>query len=695
MKRLVFATFALVLLAAGIGPVSARRESAFTLSRDEYYDKTLAGILGHVGGFLSGYEFLGELPFPDEWFRLTYGPYSGDNEFVPMPNYPGYDRLFADGRVGSDDDYHVDFFNQLILEDYGPLPAYSQIRDAWKRHQVFDWGAGGEAMKLINEGMLPPQTGQAEFNQFYWVSEPYIETETLGMVAPGLPTTARDLAGRFARVEGEFDSAVWGEFWAAMYALAYVETDARIALEKAAVALPANTWARTIYEHTVRLHAEYPDNWRTAHAELRALKRLVYRQDNIEVLPDINNALGVLSILYGENDYVKTAQIASLSGYDADCTAAAVLGVMGIIKGMAGTPEEILTRIYDDGKGVYVNDTETGFPPFIQYDYPTEQKWTDIAALYQRNAERQIVASGGVVEGDVYTIPSEMLTAQPVVMISNYDFELGDLTGWHSEGDAEHVFVDVQDEPISRNDMAHSGLYKGVVVTDEALAEARLYVSVSGLVRGQTYIAAAFLRSEGDGEARLFVTSGGETAYSTVVKTSGNPNIEWVRRQVEFVAQADTAQLGLHVPPGQPTTAMIDNLTLEPVATRDAVRYEAETATLTGAEVRPGETSGGAYVSGLDEAGDSLNFSVNVAEAGEYWLTINYANGTLRHNKLNLKVGDEAVGTLLFPGTGADGVFAQNTIRVPAVLQAGENIITLEKRRSPGAVDIDIVEVSR
>jgi hypothetical protein len=367
---------------------------------------------------------------PDEWFRLTYGPYSGDSPYHSVEDYPGYDRLFEVGRVGGDDDYHVDFFIQHILDAHGPNPTYQDIRDEWVAHQVSDWGAGASAIANMNQGMLPPLTGKAEFNQFYWVSESYIEVETVGMVAPGMPRTARDLTERFASVTGEFDSVLWGRFWGTLYAIAYFETDARVALEKASAVLPRNSWTYEIYQHVVRLHRENPDDWRWAQRQLRTIKRNVYRQDNVLVIPDINNALGIMSILYGENDYMKTAQIASLSGFDADCTAAAVLGVMGIIKGMAGTPDEILTRIYADGEGVYVNDTTSGYPPYISYDYPAEQKWTDLAALYMSNAERQIIDEGGRIEDDTYLIAPQTVAPDDVVLIPNYDFEQGTLDGW-------------------------------------------------------------------------------------------------------------------------------------------------------------------------------------------------------------------------------------------------------------------------
>ena len=60
---------------------SSQNPEFLTISRDDDYDKTLAGILGQVSGFLSGYEFMTTDPLPHEWFRLTYGPYSGDSPY--------------------------------------------------------------------------------------------------------------------------------------------------------------------------------------------------------------------------------------------------------------------------------------------------------------------------------------------------------------------------------------------------------------------------------------------------------------------------------------------------------------------------------------------------------------------------------------------------------------------------------------
>ena len=97
------------------------------ISKDEYFNKTLAGLLGHMAGFLSGYEFVWTaggpyIGMPLEWYEFLNGPYAGNYAHY----WPGlyaegnnrYDRLKVNPETGmnevwSDDDYHIDIFNQI------------------------------------------------------------------------------------------------------------------------------------------------------------------------------------------------------------------------------------------------------------------------------------------------------------------------------------------------------------------------------------------------------------------------------------------------------------------------------------------------------------------------------------------------------------------------------------------------------
>ena len=175
------------------------------LSKEDYFNKTLGGLLGQFAGFLSGYEFVWNgpnpyVPMPLEWFDFLNGPYAGNYEHYWPGDYASganiYDRLKVNPDTGlyevwSDDDYHLDIFNQTVMKEFG-TSSYA-VKEAWKKYQISDWGGGGDAMSLIaSNEMLSPYTGTIEAgNRYGWCTEAYIENETLGMNAPGCPTSRR------------------------------------------------------------------------------------------------------------------------------------------------------------------------------------------------------------------------------------------------------------------------------------------------------------------------------------------------------------------------------------------------------------------------------------------------------------------------------------------------------------------------
>lgn len=672
------------------GPNSGGNQS-LQLSKSDYYDKTLAGIIGQVGGVLTGYEFISEDPLPDEWFGWIKGPYSGRSNYIVQE---WNERIFEErgGGIGSDDDYHIDFFNQHILDVHGPGVSYQDIMEEWIEHEVSDWGGSFSAMEnMLHSGITPPFTGKSEFNPFYWVTEAYIENDTLGMTAPGMPRTAAELTKKFASLSGEFDSVTWAVFQGAMYSVAYFETDVRIAMEKASAVLPRNSWPYQIYQKVLELHEQNPDDWRWAQGELRKVKRSVYGWDNIQVIPDINNALAIISILYGGNDYTESARIASLSGYDADCTASFVMGLMGIIKGMDGTPQEVKDAIYADGEGTYINDF--GFTPHIGKNYPEEQKFADIAKLYQSNAERMIAAKGGEVLEDSYVIPGEKLYPAVVIPIANGDFEQGNLDGWTAwspNGELGGIYT-------QNNETALSGDWKGRIDINQDVQEGKLYVKATGLKKGKAYHAKAFLTADDGLEARLFADEfGGDYIYASVMNETGF----YASRTLEFVAGSSSALIGLHAKAaGQGSlAAAIDNLTLEEIELPPSWKYEAEAAQLTAASVeKTASASGERFVRFAGERQSAAVFdSVSVEAAGEYMMTIQYANSWLDTARLDLLVNGVQTATVWFPRTGAATEFSANRLEVPVKLQAGANAIEFIKAKDLyGVADIDYIQIAK
>jgi len=116
-----------------------------------------------------------------------------------------------------------------------------------------------------------------------------------------------------------------------------------------------------------------------------------YDIDDLGCAADINFGLASLAILYGNNDYYTTGMLSGVMGADSDCYTTSIMGIMEIIKGMEGTPEIVKDRIYMGG------DDPT-FTPYTIKNYHETQRITDIVKLYQMNAERFIVASGGKID---------------------------------------------------------------------------------------------------------------------------------------------------------------------------------------------------------------------------------------------------------------------------------------------------------
>lgn len=519
------------------------------LSKDDYVNKTLGGLLGQFAGFLSGYEFVWRGPdpylgMPEEWFEFLNGPYAGNYEHFNPPDGYRYDRLRVNPDTGlnevwSDDDYHIDIFNQLIIDEFGT--SAHAVKSAWKKYNVGDWGGGDEAMRLINSAeLLAPYTGTIEAgNRYGWCTEAYIENETLGMNAPGMPNVATALTDTFASNVGYFDSVVWAKFYAAMYSIAYFESDITVVMDKAKDVLPKNSYPRQMYDFAFEAYEKYPADYRAAAQELADKRRMLYRIDNIQTDPNVNGAFAVLSWLYGKNSYIDTCKYSSIIGYDGDCTAAICVGVMGVLKGFKQGNEEydaLNSTIYYDGAGVYYNDDGSLYDGAVYQarikgkNYPERQKIDDIVALYQKNFEKILVANGGEINGDTYRVPTTLPVKDHSFLFENYDGEERDTRGFSSKNGTFECLVE------STNGNSHSG-YGAFKLTNIKNGEA--YHEYKGLSAGKTYRLSTYVKTSEDTQVSLFARGNGKETEITFANATSLINKEFI-----FTAPSNTVSVG-------------------------------------------------------------------------------------------------------------------------------------------------------
>ena len=483
-----------------------------TLSKEVYVNKTLGGLLGQFAGFLSGYEFArwnNMTGFDESWFDFCNGPYAGNFTNFTPPDPEKYDRLRDDPVTGlstvwSDDDFHLDIFNQYIMKEMG-YSSYA-IKETWKKYSVHDWGGGSDAMALINsKGLLSPFTGSIEAgNRYGWCTEAYIENETLGMNAPGMPNVATFLTDKFASNVGYFDSVNWAKFYAAMYSLAYFEDDVKAIMEEASKTFPINSYPYQIYKKAWEIYAKYPNNYKSGAQEMETYRRNLYRIDNIQCDPNINGGLAVLSWLYGNNDYMATAKYSSLMGYDGDCTAAICCGFMGVLKGFKPSNEEYATinaKIYHDGEGVYHNDVETSYDArILSSQYPTNQPIDDIVKMYQDNFEEILTEVGGKINSDSYVIPTTKVIEPHAALFNNYDAENRNTEGFtYKNGDLECLTE-------TENGNSHTGFAYFKFFNN---GEGETYHTYK-LVKGKTYRLTVYVKNSENSQVSVCARSNGE-----------------------------------------------------------------------------------------------------------------------------------------------------------------------------------------
>ena len=291
----------------------------------------------------------------------------------------------------TDDDTTIEWVDLHILETHGLDPSYEDIRDEWVDHLNHDiWVSALKARQLMDEGILPPDTGNAELNpDGVWSIDAQLQTELFGMIAPGLPDEASKRAVYFAKITNSGMAIDASAFYTVMYAMAFFESDIPTLIDQAQARFSEDVLVYQIVDQVKAWHQLHPEDWH----QTRSLIRDAYDDDPAWWAAKVNFASTIMALLYGEGDMIHTMTIGSLAGWDADNNVTTSAGLIGIIEGYDGLPDAIRTA-----SDVYFNEDVTG-------DLPKYQTVAEITRRTQSLAEAVILDAGGRVEDDQYLIP--------------------------------------------------------------------------------------------------------------------------------------------------------------------------------------------------------------------------------------------------------------------------------------------------
>ncbi|ACZ43388.1 ADP-ribosylation/Crystallin J1 [Thermobaculum terrenum ATCC BAA-798] len=298
---------------------------------EDYLERVYAGVLGKLIGVYLGRPFEG---WSHERIQRELGEVW----------YYVHERL---GRplVVTDDDLSGTFTFVRALEDYGPDFTPAEAGRTWLNYVIKErttlwWGGMGNstehtAFLRLLAGVPAPRSGSAELNGRVVAEQigAQIFVDCWGMVCPGDPERAADLARRAASVSHDGEALHAAAVIAALEAQAFVERDLGRLLDVASSLIPRDSTIHRVIQD-VRSWREAEPDWRRARELVEARYGYGLFAGNCHVVP--NHALVILALLYGEGDFQRSLMIVNTCGWDTDCNSGNLGCILGIRNGLAG-----------------------------------------------------------------------------------------------------------------------------------------------------------------------------------------------------------------------------------------------------------------------------------------------------------------------------------------------------------------------
>lgn len=185
----------------------------------------------------------------------------------------------------------------------------------------------------LKKGIPSPKSGSAELNGKIVAEQigGQIFIDCFGMVAPGNPGLAVELAKRAASVSHDGEAVYAAQVVAAMVAAAYTEKSMDRILDLAVRFIPEDSLIAQVHRD-VRAWVREDGDWRRTHGRIVEKYGYDLYGGCCHVIP--NHAIMVMAWAYGQNDFFKTMTIINTSGWDTDCNSGNCGAVSALVAGL-------------------------------------------------------------------------------------------------------------------------------------------------------------------------------------------------------------------------------------------------------------------------------------------------------------------------------------------------------------------------
>lgn len=312
---------------------------------------------------------------PSNYLEKIYSGYLGMNIGIRLgapvePTIWTYERIR--NTYGDITDYVKEFKNFAADDDAnGPFYFLRALYDdavdrditpndvarAWLNYAregvgMFWWGGYGvstEHTTYINlkNGIEAPKSGSIEQNGHIIAEQigGQIFIDTWGLVNPCNPKKAADFGEAAARVSHDGDGVNGARFFCAAISKAFETSDINEIVEAGLGQIPADSTYVKVARAVMEFHKAQPGDFRACRDMLERDWGYDKYKGVCHMIP--NAGVCILALMYGEGDFNRTVEIATMCGWDTDCNAGNVGTVLGVACGLEGIAAKYRKPIND------------------------------------------------------------------------------------------------------------------------------------------------------------------------------------------------------------------------------------------------------------------------------------------------------------------------------------------------------------
>ncbi len=339
----------------------------------------------------------------------------------------------------NEDDMYVNMALLEIMRDRGLAATRDDYARVFRESDFMLWHANGQARQNLREGIPAGLSGHPFYSPHADDIDFQIECDFIGLVCPGLPAAAAQIADQVGHIMNYGDGYYAGVFLASLYAASFIEAGRVRMIELAMRTIPNDCDYAAMLRDLLTWYAEAPDDWRATwqkiedkwNSDLCPWAKTDTGRFNIQ--GHFNGLYVITGLLYGAGDYIDSISICTRCGQDTDSNVGNCGGIMGAIIGFEGLPTEVKAEL----------------APYMDRDYNhTTLSNNSASALCLQLALENIEQTGGRVDGDMVGISLQPFSFSGEREVSFIDLEtvdayrtLDEAITWHGSWDRDEVLT--------------------------------------------------------------------------------------------------------------------------------------------------------------------------------------------------------------------------------------------------------------